>query len=293
MIIYKIENKINKKIYIGQTIKTFNERYSFSGVGVERVFGYLSFREMVENKYNKKLYRNNHLLKALLKYGIENFTLEIIDVAETKEELNEKEIKWIKFYNSKEKGYNKNFGGNKNNGWKPNEETRKLWSDLRKGVHSKEKNPNYNKKHSDEIKIKMSQNRKGKLKGKENPKAKAIINLDTFEIFETITMACIKYGFNSSTISNVLTRREIGNHGIRKTAGGFRWMYLEEYNEKGDIIKDITNKHFKKVINITTGKIFNTIKEASKYYELDDSSIAKVCKGKQKTCGGYKWSYYQ
>lgn len=293
MIIYKIENIINKKIYIGQTRKTFNDRYNFKGEGVERVYEYLKFRKRNKDRYSEKFYHNDHLLKAFEKYGIENFTVEVIDTAETIDELNQKEIEWINFYKSKENGYNKNFGGNKNNGWIPTQETRELWSSMRKGVHLGKNNPNFNRKHSDEIKKKMSDRRKGKMKGLDNPNARTIINLDTLEIFETITMACNEYGFNSSTISNVLTRKEIGKHGIRQTAGGFRWMYLEEYQEKGDIVGEVINKHHKKVINKTTGKVFNTIKEASKFYKLDDSSIAKVCKGKTKTCGGYEWSYYQ
>ena len=37
-VIYKITNKVNKKCYIGQSIYKFNERYSRSGNGIERVY---------------------------------------------------------------------------------------------------------------------------------------------------------------------------------------------------------------------------------------------------------------
>jgi hypothetical protein len=67
MIIYKTTNLINGKIYIGQDSKN-NPDYFGSG------------------KYFKR---------ALKKYGKENFIKEIIDTAETLDELSEKEIYWI------------------------------------------------------------------------------------------------------------------------------------------------------------------------------------------------------
>lgn len=36
-------------------------------------------------------------------------------------------------------------------------------------------------------------------------------------------------------------------------------------------------------------KIFNTKAEAAKELNLDSGSIAKVCKGQRKTCGGFIW----
>lgn len=36
-IIYKITNKVNNRVYIGQTTKDFNKRYNRKGIGVERV----------------------------------------------------------------------------------------------------------------------------------------------------------------------------------------------------------------------------------------------------------------
>lgn len=45
------------------------------------------------------------------------------------------------------------------------------------------------------------------------------------------------------------------------------------------------NPSAKSIICITTGLLFFTIKEASEYYNIDKSSIAKCCKGKIKYCG--------
>jgi hypothetical protein len=53
----------------------------------------------------------------------------------------------------------------------------------------------------------------------------------------------------------------------------------------------------KKVICITTDKMFNSVKEAAKFYEIDSSGLAKCCNGKYKTYGKLKngakleWKY--
>ena len=50
---------------------------------------------------------------AIVKYGKENFTIKAIDKAKSLEELNEKEIFWIKHYNTiAPNGYNLTVGGN-------------------------------------------------------------------------------------------------------------------------------------------------------------------------------------
>lgn len=57
-------------------------------------------------------------------------------------------------------------------------------------------------------------------------------------------------------------------------------------------------KHnIRKVICITTNKIFNSVKEAGEFYNIDRSGITKCCKGKLKTYGKLqdkiklKWEY--
>lgn len=92
--IYKITNKINQKCYIGKS-KNITERWN-----------YHKTRYNDEREYDKPLYR------AFRKYGIENFTFNILEeLQEYDKESNEKEKYWIKFYNSYEKGYNGTKGG--------------------------------------------------------------------------------------------------------------------------------------------------------------------------------------
>lgn len=108
MLIYKITNKINNKCYIGQTIKSGEERWKEHQ---QHAYGSHS------NDINKTLYQ------AIRKYGIENFTFDIIqDNIETVEQLDKAEIYWIDYYNSFVKGYNETFGGQQYHKILPNEE---------------------------------------------------------------------------------------------------------------------------------------------------------------------------
>lgn len=115
MIVYIIKNKVNKKVYIGQTIRTFDLRYPGRGLGSERVYNYLVDCESYnkKNKKRRKLKYNKHLLMAMKKYGFENFEIEILDQCETIEQLNDREKYWIKEFDStnNDYGYNIQLGG--------------------------------------------------------------------------------------------------------------------------------------------------------------------------------------
>ena len=91
--IYKVTNKVNGKSYIGQTIREPKIRW----------------QEHQKRDINKDTYFH----RALKKYGIDNFTWEIIEECNNSV-LNEREIYWIKkfdtFYKN-EKGYNMTIGG--------------------------------------------------------------------------------------------------------------------------------------------------------------------------------------
>lgn len=99
MIIYKITNKINGKVYIGQTSSTIEKRW----------------KKHQYDAYGKRSWQIHKFQEAIKEFGADNFTVEQIDVAATKEEANAKEIYWIKQYNATEEGYNVSRGG-KNSG---------------------------------------------------------------------------------------------------------------------------------------------------------------------------------
>jgi len=93
MIIYKSTNKITGKIYIGQTKHALDTRIK---------------NHMKESKQES----NRPFMLSINKHGIDNFTFETIDSANNSDELNDKEIYWINFYDSVfPNGYNVTGGG--------------------------------------------------------------------------------------------------------------------------------------------------------------------------------------
>lgn len=98
MFIYLVTNQVHGKVYVGQTTRSIEERFA------DHV---RSARTGIETK----------LARAIRKYGVENFTIEVIDTASSREELNKKEIFWIEAYNSIKNryGYNIAIGGSGGN----------------------------------------------------------------------------------------------------------------------------------------------------------------------------------
>ena len=157
MIIYKIQNKINGKIYIGQTKFNLNQRIS-------------------DHLRNKSLIGN-----ALRKYGLQYFDIFVIDVASDHKILCDKEMEYINFYNCKSpNGYNLTDGGEGFVGHVWTEEEKKK---LRKphGPFSEESKQNMRKPHgpfSEETKKNMrkphgpmSEGAKKNMKGSPGPRS--------------------------------------------------------------------------------------------------------------------------
>lgn len=113
MVVYKITNLVNEKVYIGQTTGELKRRIGSS------------------------LY-NVFLKRAIRKYRIGNFELFIIQGCSNIGELNEREQFWISFYGStdNQKGYNLQSGG-KN--CRLHESTKKILSEKCSGWHHTEK----------------------------------------------------------------------------------------------------------------------------------------------------------
>lgn len=86
--VYKITNRLNGKIYIGQT------------------------KQSLEKRFMQHLHTNSPLGQAMRQCGTDNFTIEVIEECENQEQLNEREKFWIKVLNCKvPNGYNLADGG--------------------------------------------------------------------------------------------------------------------------------------------------------------------------------------
>lgn len=93
--IYKITNLINNKCYIGKT-NNFERRW--------KDHQRLAFTPG-HKEYMKSLYQ------AMRKYGLINFSFEILEELTDYSLSNSRETYWINFYNSYNNGYNESFGG--------------------------------------------------------------------------------------------------------------------------------------------------------------------------------------
>jgi group I intron endonuclease len=96
MHVYLIQNKANGKVYVGQTVQNLDHYWS----------------------YNKRCAMNGKnykpaLYAAIRKYGPENFDIRSIHVATSKEELDNAETAFIKFFGTRKQslGYNLTDGG--------------------------------------------------------------------------------------------------------------------------------------------------------------------------------------
>lgn len=136
--IYGIKNKINSKIYVGQTGESFIRRYWHHNWLLKN------------NKHD-----NRHLQSAWNKYGESNFIFYVIEIVDSKSLLDDLEIKYIKYYKELKLSYNILDGGGGHLGVPINENAKRI-------IGEKNRKNMLGKKHSEKTKIKMSIARKGK-----------------------------------------------------------------------------------------------------------------------------------
>ena len=166
MLIYIIKNKVNSKVYIGQTIHTIDHRWK----------GY--YREY---KYKKNL-GLRIIIKAMRKHGFDNFYYEILkDNITSIEELNY----WEKYYIKKYKSTNKYYGYN-----------------IENGGNSKGKHSSIIKQKISKAQKGSKNHMYGRL-GKDNPTSKRIIDLTTGKIFDSVMDICREYHYNNGEFSKI------------------------------------------------------------------------------------------
>ena len=155
--IYQVRNKINGKSYIGLTTKTLN----------------------IRRKTHEKdsLTSPQHFHKAIRLYGWSNFEWNILEKVDEEnsnklmKNLNEKEIYWIRKFDTFNKGYNSTVGGDGVIGYKHTEEALQKLREATKGENNPNygngdkirgsKNPMYGKTHSEETLKKMKEAKQG------------------------------------------------------------------------------------------------------------------------------------
>lgn len=291
MVVYLVTNTVNNKKYVGQTQRILSER----------------IREHRRSK-------TSVLYHAIKKYGWKNFTVEILDECKTVDELNEREIYWIKTLNTKTpNGYNLTDGGVGTTGHTyavdaqknaskrvlspeqlqhlsevaPNRctvmcvETQEIflsmakaaeWAGIRVATLSiavKDENKTAGGYHWRLV---------GSPKMKSTNKKKAVLCVETNQVFDSIKAAAQWAGVSKTLIRRVLSNKHL-------TAGGFHWKLLEDYYVNAiDRIPKRTA-----VICVETGEVFQMIKDAAAWAGVTGSTISAVIAGITQTAGGYHW----
>ena len=289
-IIYKIENKVNGKIYIGQTI---NEK-----------------RRLNEHK---RCHNKSYMLidKAIFRYGWENFSYSVLfeiegnDVSVITNELNKKEIHFIECFKSRTpNGYNILKGGSDVSGvnnpmyGKPISDLhRKRLVESHKGKPNKMKGRHY----SAEKRTEMVSKRKSAMRQKYDNGY--VVTRRKIVVLKSDGNNYVYVGTypNAKEIERVFGIKFKRVHYVLKKGvpldNQFIFIYEEDYNDLNirNIIgkrsaMPICQKQVKQIDN--TGNVIGTfsLTEATKMF---GRHVSECCNGKRKTCKGYKFAWSQ
>lgn len=262
-IIYKIENTVNKKVYIGKTTKGFTKRYNAKG------------STLIEKVYNKHKdsqrngnYYNIHLINAIEKYGLGVFVVNpVLDFAFSESELNIKEKVWIKLYNSFVNGYNNTIGG-----------------DGTCGIERPKRNESY--KPTKVVCL--------------NDKKIFDCILDA-SVYYDVSKTSISANCSNNIIKYSVRQRN-GNSLVfmyydeyLKTPEDIikkKLNYKYTPKSKGVVY------NLRKIICTTTNEIFYSFSEVEEKYNLPTANLVKCCKQQRNFCGKIgdkklKWMYYE
>ena len=125
-----------------------------------------------------------------------------------------------------------------------------------------------------------------KFRGEKNPFAKSVICIETNRVFDTVTEACKFYHVDRSNIARACrTGMACGKDGDIK----LHWAYYNKEDKTFNVTKIRTRN--KRVYCETTGLYFNSLKEASEYYNVPYDGIWHSCKYHNATSYGYVWRY--
>lgn len=228
--IYLTTNLINNKKYIGQHKGKATDSYLGSGI---------------------------NLVKAIKKYGKENFTKEILLYCETQEETDIMEKFYIQQYNAveDENFYNLTEGGQQGDGWRAAQKWLKNNPEKAKEIYQK----NY-------------QNLQ-KWK-EENP--------------EKFQEQVIKPMLDGAKKWRLEHPKEVEQNMIKVNQAKIEWEKNnpKQHQAQIDTWRQAGAKaNSQKVICLTTNEIFNSQSEAARFYKIPQGNISKCIQGERKSAG--------
>lgn len=261
--IYKITNQINGKVYIGQTIKNPQARFT-------------------EHKYharNPQYHGCKYLHSAIAKYGGDKFSIEIVECCPNKS-LDEREVYWIKKYDSYNNGYNLTLGGQGASIDNDVDSILECWSE---GISisdianrlGKDRETISNELKGAGITDAEIHKRCYEVTGEKNrnPIFQYDLQGNFLNEFESIYEAERVLGINKSCISGVL-------YGQHQVAGEYQWRSYKADNIGADTRKCKTTP--KKLYCFETDTVYRSLTEAGKALGIDRHIVKRYIDGKRR-----------
>ena len=267
--IYEITNRINNKVYIGQTVQTVARRWQ-------------------QHRYNALAGKSGMAIhRAMKKHGLENFYIEEICTADSKEELDALEIKYIAELNCiGSEGYNIKFGGA--NGKHSEESKQKM-------VESA------TKRFEDAVELekfcKAQQKRWTNPDAREKAREKAIEQFSNPEARKKMSEARKgQPAWNKGIPATEEARQKISDSLIGRTPTFLDKKHSEESKKKiSEAKKGKTNPSVWVPIIDSNGNVYKSLQDAGISLNITPSAISKVLRGYRKPSLGTKgltFSYY-
>lgn len=296
--IYCIENKINGKRYIGQSVNIYR-RWS-------------NHISVLNNNYHF----NDHLQKAWVKYGEAAFVFSILEKC-SKEDLNTREKYWIEHYDSFNSGYNLTIGGDGTLGSICSEEKKAKISKAKIGkklteeqkqrvskgllnspnVLRGENHPYFQRKLNDTEILRLRNGIKQYYEENNHtpPWSKKVICVTTGKIFDTMTKGAAEYNIKApANISSCCShKREFAGELPDGTRLQWEW-YVDgkTYDKKEQVYRSNKERPIIQYdLNHNYIREWKSAKECCDNTGISRSKICNVCKGQRRQTGGYIFEY--
>lgn len=275
-------NKINNKVYIGQTCQKPEHRWGANGNG---------YREQ------QKFYN------AIQKYGWNNFEHIILEECDNEKEALNRESYYIQKYDSINNGYNILSHGIESAN-KINQKpvycltTKILYPSITQAAYE-----------NDTDASRIIENCKGKNGGTkglqwaywdvENNTYIPPIPFERKIPKNAIKIYCIELDTYYPSIAEAARQLHIDVRAIEKAVRGERngaygkhFIKIDDIQKKNNILLKQTGKN-RKVFCLDNQQIFNSLQDAAIFCNRSSQSVMLNCQNKRKSCGGYHFIYYE